>query len=102
MPGFGPASTLVSGRYFNLKPSRMTLPVTSPVCPQTRTWTLQLPKPVRNSWIAEVVHDAPVRFSDPARYSFALGGKDGHPFPVPMKTYDRAIKCCKLRWTPRN
>ncbi len=39
--------------------------------------------------IAEVVHGAPVRFSDPARYSFAHGGKDGHPFPVPLKTYDR-------------
>jgi uncharacterized protein len=32
-----------------------------------------------------------VRFSDPARYSFALGGKDGHPFPVPLKTYDESI-----------
>jgi uncharacterized protein len=42
--------------------------------------------------VAEVVHGAPVRFSDPARYSFALGGKDGHPFPVPLKTYDRAIE----------
>jgi uncharacterized protein len=41
--------------------------------------------------IAEVVHGTPVRFSDPARYSFALGGKDGHPFPVPLKTYDQAI-----------
>ncbi|HEY1947163.1 MAG TPA: DUF763 domain-containing protein, partial [Bryobacteraceae bacterium] len=35
--------------------------------------------------IAEVVHGAPSRFSDPARFSFALGGKDGHPFPVPLK-----------------
>ena len=41
--------------------------------------------------VAEVVHGAPVRFSDPARYSFALGGKDGHPFPVPLKTYDESI-----------
>jgi hypothetical protein len=41
--------------------------------------------------IAEVVHGAPSRFSDPARYSFALGGKDGHPFPVPLKTYDESI-----------
>ena len=30
-------------------------------------------------------------FSDPARFSFALGGKDGHPFPVPLKTYDESI-----------
>ena len=41
--------------------------------------------------IAEVVHGAPSRFSDPARFSFALGGKDGHPFPVPLKTYDESV-----------
>jgi hypothetical protein len=41
--------------------------------------------------IAEVVHGTPVRFSDPARFSFAHGGKDGHPFPVPLKTYDASI-----------
>lgn len=41
--------------------------------------------------IAEVVHGAPTRFSDPARFSFALGGKDRHPFPVPLKTYDESL-----------
>lgn len=41
--------------------------------------------------VAEVVHGAPARFSDPARFSFALGGKDRHPFPVPLKTYDETI-----------
>jgi hypothetical protein len=41
--------------------------------------------------VAEVVHGAPSRFSDPARYSFAHGGKDGHPFPVPLDTYDESI-----------
>jgi hypothetical protein len=41
--------------------------------------------------IAEVIHGTPVRFSDPARFSFALGGKDGHPFPVPLQTYDESI-----------
>jgi len=41
--------------------------------------------------VAEVVHGAPSRFSDPARYSFAHGGKDGHPFPVPLETYDESI-----------
>jgi hypothetical protein len=41
--------------------------------------------------IAEVVHGVPTRFSDPARFSFALGGKDGHPFPVPLQTYDESI-----------
>jgi uncharacterized protein len=41
--------------------------------------------------IAEVVHGAPTRFDDPARFSFAHGGKDGHPFPVPLKVYDESI-----------
>src|ERR1700693_4152481 len=41
--------------------------------------------------IAEVVHGAPSRFSDPARFSFAQGGKDRHPFPVPLKIYDESI-----------
>ncbi len=41
--------------------------------------------------VAEVVHGAPTRFADPARFSFAHGGKDGHPFPVPLETYDETI-----------
>jgi hypothetical protein len=41
--------------------------------------------------VAEVVHGAPSRFHDPARFSFAHGGKDGHPFPVPLRTYDDSI-----------
>jgi hypothetical protein len=41
--------------------------------------------------VAEVVHGTPTRFSDPARFSFAHGGKDGHPFPVPLKVYDDSI-----------
>jgi Uncharacterized conserved protein len=41
--------------------------------------------------VAEVIHGTPSRFSDPARFSFAHGGKDGYPFPVPLKTYDEAI-----------
>jgi hypothetical protein len=41
--------------------------------------------------IAEVVHGTPTRFTDPARFSFAHGGKDRHPFPVPLKTYDQSI-----------
>jgi hypothetical protein len=41
--------------------------------------------------VAEVVHGAPSRFNDPARFSFALGGKDRHPFPVPLKTYDESL-----------
>jgi hypothetical protein len=41
--------------------------------------------------IAELVHGASSRFSDPARFSFAHGGKDGHPFPVPLNTYDESL-----------
>lgn len=41
--------------------------------------------------IAEVVHGTPTRFDDPARFSFAHGGKDGHPFPVPLRIYDESI-----------
>ena len=42
--------------------------------------------------VAEVVHGAAARFSDPARFSLALGGKDGHPFPVPLKVYDETLR----------
>jgi hypothetical protein len=45
--------------------------------------------------VAEVVHGAPCRFSDPARFSFAHGGKDRHPFPVPIKVYDETIRVMK-------
>src|SRR5262245_12881963 len=41
--------------------------------------------------VAEVVHGAPTRFEDPARFAFAHGGKDGHPFPVPLRVYDESI-----------
>jgi hypothetical protein len=41
--------------------------------------------------IAEIIHGTPTRFDDPARFSFAHGGKDGHPFPVPLTTYDESI-----------
>jgi hypothetical protein len=45
--------------------------------------------------VAEVVHGAPCRFVDPARFSFAHGGKDRHPFPVPIKVYDETIAVLK-------
>lgn len=41
--------------------------------------------------VSEVIHGTPSRFSDPARFSFAHGGKDGHPHPVPTKVYDQTI-----------
>jgi uncharacterized protein len=45
--------------------------------------------------VAEVMHGVPCRFTDPARFSIAHGGKDRHPFPVPLKVYDETIKVLK-------
>jgi hypothetical protein len=45
--------------------------------------------------VAEVVHGAPCRFRDPARFSLAHGGKDRHPYPVPIKVYDETIRLLK-------
>jgi hypothetical protein len=41
--------------------------------------------------VSEVIYGTATRFNDPARFSFAHGGKDGHPFPVPTKVYDETI-----------
>ena len=45
--------------------------------------------------VAEVVHGAPCRFADPARFSLAHGGKDRHPYPVPIKVYDETLRILK-------
>jgi uncharacterized protein len=45
--------------------------------------------------VAEIVHGAPCRFADPARFSLAHGGKDRHPFPVPLKVYDQTVSVLK-------
>jgi hypothetical protein len=45
--------------------------------------------------VAEIVHGAPYRFADPARFSLAHGGKDRHPFPVPVTVYDQTIRVLK-------
>jgi len=45
--------------------------------------------------VAEVVHGAPCRFTDPARFSLAHGGKDRHPYPVPTRVYDHSIAVMK-------
>jgi uncharacterized protein len=45
--------------------------------------------------VAEVVHGAPCRFRDPARFSLAHGGKDRHPYPVSIKVYDETIRILK-------
>jgi hypothetical protein len=54
------------------------------------------PRTVRAlAMVAEVVHGAPCRFTDPARFSLAHGGKDRHPYPVPTRVYDRTIEVMK-------
>jgi uncharacterized protein len=45
--------------------------------------------------VAEVVHGTPYRFADPARFSLAHGGKDRHPYPVPLKVYDETLRVMK-------
>jgi hypothetical protein len=42
--------------------------------------------------VSEVIHGAPYRFTDPARFSLALGGKDRHPYPVPLRVYDKTLQ----------
>ena len=46
-----------------------------------------------SAMVAEVVHGAPYRFTDPARFSFAHGGKDRHPFPVPLRYTTKRYAC---------
>jgi uncharacterized protein len=54
------------------------------------------PRTVRSlAMVAEVIHGAPCRFADPARFSLAHGGKDGHPYPVPTNVYDKTIEVLK-------
>lgn len=51
------------------------------------------PKTIRAlSLISELVHGVAPSYRDPARYTFAHGGKDGIPYPVDRKTYDRSIE----------
>ena len=50
------------------------------------------PKTIRAlSLVAEIVYGAKPSYEDPARYTFAVGGKDGTPFPVDRATYDRTL-----------
>jgi len=54
------------------------------------------PKTIRAlSLISELIYDAPASYKDPARYSFAHGGKDATPYPVDKKTYDNSIETLK-------
>jgi len=54
------------------------------------------PKTIRAlSLISELVYGAPASTQDPARYSFAHGGKDGIPYPVDRQTYNQSIEYLK-------
>ena len=70
-------------------------PADFPSCCLRRAWARG---PIaRWRWMmAEVVHGAPCRFSDPGRFSFAHVGKNRHPFPVPLKVLDETIKVWKV------
>lgn len=51
------------------------------------------PKTIRAlSLVSEVIYGAPASYMDPARYSFAHGGKDATPYPVDRPTYDQTIE----------
>ena len=78
-----------------------TLAAAAEAGPKDFTELLQVPgvgaRTVRSlAMVAEVIHGAPCRFADPARYSLAHGGKDGHPFPVPLAVYDKTIGVLKV------
>jgi hypothetical protein len=50
------------------------------------------PKAVRAlALVADVVYGTPASVRDPARFSFAHGGKDGHPYPVNREVYDQSV-----------
>lgn len=51
------------------------------------------PKTIRAlSLVSEIIYGAKPSYEDPARYTFSVGGKDGTPFPVDKKTYDKTIE----------
>ncbi len=45
--------------------------------------------------LSELIYGEEVSFRDPARFSYAHGGKDGHPYPVDRRAYDRSIEILK-------
>lgn len=52
--------------------------------------------------VAHIVHGTALEFADPARFSFALGGKDGHPFPVPLDVYDHTLEVLRAAVSQAN
>jgi len=95
-----PAHHDVRAADIDLKRLHATLAAAAERGPQDFTELLLLPgigaRTVASvAFVAELLHGAPCRFSDPARFSLAHGGKDGHPFPVPLKVYDETIAVLK-------
>jgi hypothetical protein len=95
-----PAHHDVRAADVDLKRLHATLAAAAERGPQDFTELLLLPgigaRTVASvAFVAEILHGAPCRFSDPARFSLAHGGKDGHPFPVPLKVYDETIAVLK-------
>jgi uncharacterized protein len=95
-----PAHHGVSAADVDLKRLHATLAAAAEQGPRDFTELLLLPgigaRTVASvAFVAEVLHGAPCRFRDPARFSLAHGGKDGHPFPVPLKVYDETIAVLK-------
>jgi len=81
---------------FDLKRLRKTIERARFSSPQNFTQLLASegvgPKTIRAlSLVAELVYGAKPSYQDPARYTFAVGGKDGTPFPVDRKTYDKTL-----------
>jgi hypothetical protein len=86
----------------NINPDRIASTLTSAYEAQPQNFEELLgaqnvgPKTIRAlALLSEVIHGASASFKDPARFSFAHGGKDGHPYPVDRQTYDQSINILK-------
>jgi len=95
-----PAHHDVRARDVNLRRLHATLAAAVDAGPKDFADLLLIPgvgaRTVRSlAMVAEIVHGAPYRFADPARFSMAHGGKDRHPFPVPIMVYDQTIRVLK-------
>ncbi len=92
-----PARHALAVADLNPKRLRSVLLKTYEVKPQGFEELLRLPgvgpKSLRAlALLSELIHGAPPSFQDPARYSFAHGGKDRHPYPVNREAYDTSIR----------
>jgi len=86
----------VTSRDIDLKRLGAMLWLTQENCPRDFEELLLLqgmgPRTLQSlALVSEVIYGTPTRFNDPARFSFAHGGKDGHPFPVLTKVFDETI-----------